>query len=95
MPSVVMAIVFAGAPIVNAFVSLLQHPPLGGWSAIKTQFWGGIGLAALGGCLVTLFKPAVGHAAAARGDGLHLAGLFAADRPGVGRVRRAACTPAR
>ena len=26
-PAVVMAIVFAGAPIVNAFVALLQHPP--------------------------------------------------------------------
>lgn len=60
-PPVVMAIVFAGAPIVNAFVSLLQHPPRGGWSAIKLQFWGGIGLAALGGCLVTLFRPSLGH----------------------------------
>ena len=63
IPSVVMAIVFAGAPIVNAFVSLSQHPPAGGWSGIKVQFWSGIGLAALGGCLVTLFKPALPHAA--------------------------------
>src|SRR6266478_3648902 len=56
-PSVVMAIVFAGAPIVNAVVALLQHPPAGGWSAIKPQFFLGIVLAALGGCLVTYYKP--------------------------------------
>jgi drug/metabolite transporter (DMT)-like permease len=56
-PSVVMAIVFAGAPIVNAIVALLQHPPQGGWSAIKPQFFLGIVLAALGGCLVTYYKP--------------------------------------
>ena len=56
-PSVVMAIVFAGAPIVNAVVAILQHPPHGGWSAIKPQFYLGIVLAALGGCLVTYYKP--------------------------------------
>jgi drug/metabolite transporter (DMT)-like permease len=56
-PSVVMAIVFAGAPIVNAVVAILQHPPQGGWSAIKPQFYLGIVLAALGGCLVTYYKP--------------------------------------
>ena len=56
-PSVVMAIVFAGAPIVNAVVAILQHPPAGGWSAIKPQFFLGIVLAALGGCLVTYYKP--------------------------------------
>lgn len=67
-PGVVMAIVFAGAPIVNAFVSLLQHPPAGGWSGIKPQFWGGIAIAALGGCLVTLFKPALHHAAGPQTD---------------------------
>jgi drug/metabolite transporter (DMT)-like permease len=57
-PPVVMAIVFAGAPIVNALVSILQHPPAGGLSAIKPQFVLGIVLAALGGCLVTYYKPA-------------------------------------
>jgi len=56
-PAVVMSIVFAGAPIVNAVVSILQHPPVGGWSAIKPQFFLGIVLAALGGCLVTYYKP--------------------------------------
>ena len=57
-PAVVMAIVFAGAPIVNAVVSLLLHPPAGGWGSIKPQFYLGILLAAVGGCLVTFFKPA-------------------------------------
>ena len=46
---VVMAIVFAGAPIVTAVVGLLQHPPKDGWSAIKPQFYLGILMAALGG----------------------------------------------
>lgn len=57
-PAVVMSIVFAGAPIVNAVVSLILHPPAGGWGSLNWQFALGIALAALGGCLVTLFKPA-------------------------------------
>lgn len=61
-PAVVMSIVFAGAPIVNAVYSLLAHPPAGGWGSIKPQFFLGILLAALGGCLVTLYKPAPGSA---------------------------------
>jgi len=56
-PPVVMSIVFAGAPIVNALYSLVQHPPQGGLASIKPQFFLGIVLAALGGCLVTYFKP--------------------------------------
>ena len=56
-PAVVMSIVFAGAPIVNAIYSIVQHPPEGGFSSIKPQFFLGIVLAALGGCLVTLYKP--------------------------------------
>ncbi len=59
---VIMSIIFAGAPIVNAFVSMAQHPPAGGWGAIKPGFWGGILLAALGGFLVTLYKPAAAPA---------------------------------
>ena len=31
-PGVVMSIVFAGAPVVNAVYSLIQHPPADGWS---------------------------------------------------------------
>ena len=57
-PSVVMSIVFAGAPVVNAVVAILQHPPAGGWGSIKPQFYAGIALAALGGCLVSYYKPA-------------------------------------
>jgi hypothetical protein len=56
-PSVVMSIIFAGAPIVNAIVAILQHPPAGGYGTIKPQFYLGIILAAVGGCLVTYFKP--------------------------------------
>lgn len=56
-PPVVMSIIFAGAPIVNALVSIWLHPPAGGLSAIKPQFFLGILLAALGGCLVTYYKP--------------------------------------
>ncbi len=55
-PPEVMAIVFAGAPIVNALYALWLHPPAGGLSAMRPQFFLGIVLAALGGCLVTLYK---------------------------------------
>src|SRR6266446_7338088 len=55
-PPEVMAIVFAGAPIVNALYALWWHPPAGGLSAMRPQFFLGIVLAALGGCLVTLYK---------------------------------------
>jgi drug/metabolite transporter (DMT)-like permease len=48
-PAAVMAIVFAGAPLVNATLSLILHPPAGGWGNIKPQFFLGILLAALGG----------------------------------------------
>ena len=56
-PAVVMSIVFAGAPIVNAIVATLSHPPPGGWGAVRWQFVAGILLAAIGGCLVTFYKP--------------------------------------
>ena len=62
-PGVVMSIVFAGAPVVNAVVAILMHPPEGGLGSIKPQFYLGIVLAALGGCLVTLYKPAPPRAA--------------------------------
>ena len=57
MPSVVMSIIFGGAPVVNAIVALSIHPPAGGLSSLRWQFILGILLAALGGCLVTLYKP--------------------------------------
>ena len=56
-PNVVMSIVFAGAPVVNAVVATLLHPPEGGWSSFRWQFGLGIFLAALGGFLVTLYRP--------------------------------------
>lgn len=56
-PNVVMSIVFAGAPVVNAIVALALHPPAGGFSAMRWQFVAGILLAALGGFLVTKYKP--------------------------------------
>jgi drug/metabolite transporter (DMT)-like permease len=61
-PAAVMSIVFAGAPVVNALYSIFTHPPAGGLGAIKWQFIAGILLAAVGGCLVTLYKPAAGPA---------------------------------
>ncbi|MDA1314572.1 MAG: hypothetical protein O2968_14630 [Acidobacteria bacterium] len=56
-PAVVMSIVFAGAPIVNAIVSMAVSPPAGGISSIRWQFVAGILLAAVGGYMVTLYKP--------------------------------------
>ena len=57
-PAVVMTIVFSGAPVVNAIVSLLMHPPAGGWGSVKPLFWLGMVFAVAGGALVTKFKPA-------------------------------------
>jgi drug/metabolite transporter (DMT)-like permease len=59
-PAVVMSIVFAGAPILNALYSILLHPPAGGWGKLPWPFVLGIALAAVGGCLVSLYKPAAG-----------------------------------
>src|SRR5688572_1228967 len=55
VPSVVMSIVFAGAPIVNAFVTLWLKR--GASAQVQWQFLLGIGLAAVGGFLVTLYRP--------------------------------------
>lgn len=63
-PPAVMSIIFAGAPIVNAVVSMIMHPPAGGVGAVRWQFVAGILLAAVGGCLVTLYKPPPAPAAA-------------------------------
>jgi drug/metabolite transporter (DMT)-like permease len=56
-PAVVMSIVFAGAPVVNAIGALLVHPPAGGWSSVKWQFVAGILCAAVGGLLVMRYRP--------------------------------------
>ena len=59
-PAVVMSIVFAGAPVLNAIYTLVLHPPAGGWQKLPLPFVLGIVLAAVGGCLVSLYKPAPG-----------------------------------
>jgi uncharacterized membrane protein YeaQ/YmgE (transglycosylase-associated protein family) len=59
-PAVVMSIVFAGAPVLNALYTLALHPPAGGWQKLPWPFVLGILMAAVGGCLVTLYKPAPG-----------------------------------
>lgn len=61
-PAAVMSIIFAGAPIVNAFVAMSLHPPAGGWAKLDWRFLLGIALAATGGLLVSLYKPAPGGA---------------------------------
>jgi hypothetical protein len=44
----------------NAIYSLVTHPPAGGWLKLPWPFVLGIVLAAIGGCLVSLYKPAPG-----------------------------------
>lgn len=60
-PATVMTIVFAGAPIINAVVALLLHPPQGGLRSIPLPFFAGIALAVTGAALVTLYKPKPVH----------------------------------
>jgi len=57
MIPVVMSVVFAGAPIVNAIVALVIHPPKQGWGSIHPMFWIGILVAAMGAAMVTYYKP--------------------------------------
>ncbi|MEA3210270.1 MAG: hypothetical protein QOE70_3327 [Chthoniobacter sp.] len=54
---VIMTIIFSGAPVLNALVSLCVTPPPNGWSKIPVPFWIGMVLAIAGGALVTKFKP--------------------------------------
>lgn len=63
-PATVMTIVFAGAPVVNALIALMIHPPQGGLKSIPPPFYIGIMMAVLGAALVTIYKPkpAVRHA---------------------------------
>ena len=56
-PPEVMAIVFAGAPVINAIVSLILTRHEISWGKINPLFYVGIGLALLGGGLVTFYKP--------------------------------------
>jgi len=61
-PTVVMSIVFGGAPIVTAVSAMMVHPPPGGFSSLRWQFVVGILLAALGGSMVALYRPPPGAA---------------------------------
>ena len=54
-PAVVMSLVFAGAPIVNAIATIILHKL---WGQIQWPFLLGIGLAAVGAFLVVTYKPA-------------------------------------
>ena len=56
-PAAVMPIVFGGAPVVNAIVAMLAHPPEGGFKSLPVPFIIGIVLAATGGFLVAKFAP--------------------------------------
>lgn len=56
-PVVVMSIIFGGAPLINALVAMAMHPPAGGLGTIRWPFFVGIALLAIGGALVTLYKP--------------------------------------
>lgn len=80
-PPVVMSIVFAGAPVLNAIVAIALHPPAGGVGTIKPQFWFGILLAALGGFMVTKYKPGPAGPAPARQVAAAPAGEPAATAP--------------
>jgi hypothetical protein len=56
-PAAVMPIVFGGAPIVNAIIAMLVHPPEGGFKSLPLPFIVGIVLAASGGFLVAKYAP--------------------------------------
>ena len=56
-PPEVMAIVFAGAPVINALVALLLTRHEISWNKINPLFYVGIAMALAGGGLVTLYKP--------------------------------------
>jgi len=61
-PAVVMTIIFAGAPVVNAIIAMFVKPPAGGWASVPWQFWLGLVCAVCGGALVTKYKPGPSHA---------------------------------
>lgn len=65
-PASVMTIVFAGAPVINALIAIMIHPPQGGLKTIPIQFFVGLVMAVLGAALVTVYKPkpAASHKAA-------------------------------
>jgi hypothetical protein len=75
-----MSIVFAGAPVVNAIVALLLHPPASGLAGLRWPFVLGIVLAAAGGCLVMLYKPPVPAARSVAAEAAETAPAAARER---------------
>lgn len=61
-PSVVMSLIFGIAPLVNAIIAISIHPPAGGIKGIPVPFFVGILMLAVGGFLVSAYKPAPGKA---------------------------------
>ena len=57
-PPVVMSIVFAGAPLINALLGSILHPPKNGWGQVNPLFFAGILLAVAGGYMVARYNPA-------------------------------------
>lgn len=55
-PSIVMPLVFAGAPVVNSFY--VMQASGAAWSSVDVRFWLGIAVIILGGYLVLTNKPA-------------------------------------
>jgi len=61
-PSVVMSLVFAGAPLINALLASILPPPKDGWGHVNPLFFAGILLAVAGGYMVARYNPAPGSA---------------------------------
>lgn len=57
-PPVVMSLVFAGAPLINALLGSILHPPKDGWGHVNPLFFAGILLAVAGGYMVARYNPA-------------------------------------
>ena len=57
-PPVVMSLVFAGAPLINALLGSILHPPKDGWGHVNPLFFAGIFLAVAGGYMVARYNPA-------------------------------------
>lgn len=55
-PSVVMPLVFAGAPVVNSFFVVAWDKSLT-WAGVNPLFWAGLAIVAFGGYLVLTNKP--------------------------------------
>jgi MFS family permease len=54
---VIMTIIFALAPVLNAIIVLVFTPPSHGWQPIRPLFWVGMLMAIAGGAMVTMNKP--------------------------------------